>query len=40
MFVVASSVLATPRNALVGTGLLALGVPAYWYWTKAARGAG
>jgi len=40
MFVVASSVVATPRNALVGTGLLALGVPVYWYWTKAGRGTG
>jgi APA family basic amino acid/polyamine antiporter len=33
IFVVVSSVLAAPRNALVGTGLLALGVPAYWYWS-------
>ena len=29
-YVVASSIVANPRNAAVGTGLLALGVPAYW----------
>jgi APA family basic amino acid/polyamine antiporter len=36
-FVVASSVVAAPRNALVGTGLLALGVPVFWYWSRAGR---
>jgi basic amino acid/polyamine antiporter, APA family len=39
IFVVASSVLATPRNALVGSGLLLLGVPVYWYWNRAGRAA-
>ena len=39
-FVVASSVLAAPRNALIGTGLLALGVPVYWYWRRAGQGGG
>jgi APA family basic amino acid/polyamine antiporter len=34
MFVVASSVLANPGNALAGSGLLALGVPIYWYWRR------
>jgi APA family basic amino acid/polyamine antiporter len=34
IFVVASSVRSNPRNALVGTGLLALGVPVYWYWRR------
>ena len=29
LYVVASAVLANPRNALVGTGLLLLGVPVY-----------
>jgi basic amino acid/polyamine antiporter, APA family len=33
-FVVASSVVANPRNALMGSGLLALGVPVYWYWSR------
>ena len=28
-YVVASSAIANPRNALIGTGLLALGVPVY-----------
>ena len=37
IFVVVSSVLATPRNALIGSGLLALGVPVYWYWSRAGR---
>ena len=37
IFVVASSVAANPRNALIGTGLLGLGVPAYWYWARAGR---
>jgi hypothetical protein len=34
IFVVMSSVAAAPRNALVGTGLLALGVPVFWYWNR------
>jgi len=39
VFVVASSVAANPRNALIGTLLLALGVPVYWYWKSyTARG--
>jgi hypothetical protein len=29
-YVVASSVVANPKNALIGTGLLVLGVPTYW----------
>src|SRR5207245_8302850 len=29
LYVVASSILANPRNALIGAGLLALGVPVY-----------
>jgi len=31
-YVVISSVLASPRNALIGSGLLALGLPVYGYW--------
>jgi len=30
--VVASSIGANPKNAGIGTGLLLLGVPVYWYW--------
>jgi APA family basic amino acid/polyamine antiporter len=37
VFVVASSVLAAPRNALIGTALLALGVPVFWYWSREGR---
>ena len=36
-YVVASSVAANPRNALMGAGLIALGVPAYAWWTRASR---
>ncbi len=34
IFVVASSISANPRNTVIGTGLVALGVPVYWYWTR------
>jgi len=30
-YVVVSSIVANPKNALIGTGLLALGVPVYWW---------
>jgi hypothetical protein len=33
-YVVASSVGANPKNAAIGTGLILLGVPAYWYWKR------
>jgi APA family basic amino acid/polyamine antiporter len=38
-YVVVSSVLASPRNALIGCGLLALGLPvyAYWHWFAGDR---
>jgi APA family basic amino acid/polyamine antiporter len=36
--VVASSVGANPRNALIGTGLLLLGVPAYLFWKPGVGG--
>jgi hypothetical protein len=35
---VASSIAANPRNTVIGTGLLALGVPVYWYWARGGRG--
>ncbi|MBA3521019.1 MAG: amino acid permease, partial [Gemmatimonadales bacterium] len=34
LFVVASSIVANPGNALIGTGLLGLGVPVYLYWKR------
>jgi APA family basic amino acid/polyamine antiporter len=37
ILVVISSVVAAPRNALIGSGLLALGVPVYWYWSREGR---
>src|SRR2546426_528675 len=36
-YVVASSVGANPRNAAIGTGLIALGVPVYFYWSSRRR---
>jgi APA family basic amino acid/polyamine antiporter len=33
-YVVASSVGANPGNALIGTGLILLGVPVYLYWRR------
>jgi len=36
-YVVASSVGANPRNAAIGTGLIALGVPVYLYWSGRRR---
>jgi APA family basic amino acid/polyamine antiporter len=40
IFVVASSVMSNPRNALIGSGLLGLGVPVYRYWRGRAASAG
>jgi APA family basic amino acid/polyamine antiporter len=37
IFVVVSSVLANPRNAIIGSGLLALGLLVYWYWSRPGR---
>jgi len=34
LYVVASSIAANPINALIGTGLLALGVPVYLFWKR------
>jgi APA family basic amino acid/polyamine antiporter len=35
LLVVASSILESPRNAAIGTGLLLLGVPVFRWWTRA-----
>ncbi len=32
IYVVVSSVISNPLNAAIGSGLIALGVPAYWFW--------
>ena len=37
-YVVASSVGANPKNAAIGTGLILLGVPAYWFWKGRGTG--
>jgi len=36
LYVVAGSIISNPANAARGAALLALGVPAYWYWRRAA----
>jgi len=40
LYVVASSILANPRNALIGAGLLALGVPVYLLFARSPRRSG
>lgn len=41
-YVVVSSVISNPANAALGSGLIALGLPAYWFWksrtVRPARG--
>ncbi len=37
--VVASSVGANPKNAGIGSGLILLGIPVYWFWTARRRAA-
>jgi APA family basic amino acid/polyamine antiporter len=39
IFAVASTVLSNPLNALVGGGIIALGVPAYLWWKRTGHGA-
>jgi lipopolysaccharide export LptBFGC system permease protein LptF len=33
-FVVYSSIVSNPRNAGIGAGLIALGIPAFLYWRR------
>jgi len=40
LYVVASSILANPRNALSGAGLLALGEPVYFLFARSPRRSG
>ena len=35
-YVVVSAIASNPRNAAVGTMLIGLGVPVYWYWARRA----
>lgn len=36
-YVVVSSVLAAPKDQAIGAGLLLLGIPLYWFWTRRRR---
>jgi APA family basic amino acid/polyamine antiporter len=36
-YVVLSAIAANPRNAAIGTLLIGLGVPVYWYWARRPR---
>jgi APA family basic amino acid/polyamine antiporter len=38
LFAVASTVLSNPLNALAGSGIIGLGIPAYLWWKRGARG--
>lgn len=40
LYVVASSVLSNPGNAMIGTGLLLLGIPVYRFWRRRRTGRG
>lgn len=37
-WIVVNTLIATPGRALAGIGLMALGLPFYWYWSRTARG--
>jgi hypothetical protein len=32
--IVGSAIAAAPRNAAIALGILAAGIPVYWYWRK------
>jgi hypothetical protein len=34
---VVNTLMTTPGRALAGLGLMACGLPFYWYWTRAQR---
>ena len=36
LYVVVSSVLSNPANAAIGSGLILLGLPAFWLWSRSA----
>ncbi|HMV33509.1 MAG TPA: amino acid permease, partial [Gemmatimonadales bacterium] len=36
VYVVAGSIVSNPRNALLGTGILLLGIPVYLFWKRRA----
>jgi APA family basic amino acid/polyamine antiporter len=38
VYVVTGSIASNPGNAIKGSGLIALGVPAFWFWDRRARG--
>ena len=34
LYLVADTILQTPRESAVGAGLVLMGLPAYWYWRR------
>jgi APA family basic amino acid/polyamine antiporter len=36
-WLIVNTFLATPTQAITGVALMALGIPFYWYWTRAAQ---
>ena len=40
LYLVADTIVQTPRESAVGAGLVLLGLPAYWYWRRQGGGAG
>ncbi|HSR14684.1 MAG TPA: amino acid permease [Gemmatimonadales bacterium] len=37
LYLVLDTIVHTPRDSAIGAGLLAAGLPAYWYWRRTAR---
>jgi APA family basic amino acid/polyamine antiporter len=40
LYLVIDTIVQTPRDSAIGAGILAAGLPAYWYWRRVARSAG
>ena len=36
LYLVIDTIVQTPRESLVGAGIVLLGLPAYWYWRRTA----
>ena len=37
LYLVIDTIIQTPRDSAIGAGILAAGLPAYWYWRRAGR---
>jgi APA family basic amino acid/polyamine antiporter len=39
LYLVTDTIVQTPRDSAIGAGILAAGLPAYWYWRRTGRAA-